>query len=84
MLGSCRACARSFVLVTYLCLSVRGIVRIAARMENDTWVWLGGRETRQAVGLLRVGNPRRPDAILQSEDDNVTQCFQVFSGFSKG
>lgn len=84
LLGSCRDYACSFVLVTYLCLSVRGIVRIAARVENDTWVWLGGREARQAVSLLRVGNPQGPEVALQSEDDNITQCFQVFSGFAKG
>lgn len=46
--------------------------------------WERGREARQAVSLLGVGNTQRPEAIPQSEDDNLTLCFQVFSGFAKG
>lgn len=46
--------------------------------------WETGREARQAVSLLGVGNPQRPEAIPQSEDDNLILCFQVFSGFAMG
>lgn len=45
--------------------------------------WERGREARQAVSLLGVGNPQQPEVVPQSECDNLTLCFQVFSGFVK-
>lgn len=46
--------------------------------------WERARETRQAVSLLGVENPWRPGSVSQSEDVNLTLCFQIFSGFVEG
>lgn len=46
--------------------------------------WERVRENRQAVSLLGVENPRTPGALSQSEDDSLTLCFWIFSGFVKG
>lgn len=40
--------------------------------------WERGREAKQAVSLLGVGNPQRPEAIPQSEDDSLTLLSGIF------